>query len=472
MSLSFTTHINSPGNTRLLSVVHNLPVLLFLGDIVGVFICLAIAHWLRLDEPLHLLEPLVCGFALLVLIGLYLADAYHPETQIAGLRAPYRILLAMVVVALFTSALIYLFGAWGNHTLAGRGILLLTLAIFTIWAVMLRLVAVNRLRSHGRQSNWLILGADENAIQFAQKLLALNPFGQLFVLAEPGQDTNQIADSRINYLGTLNNLSAWNQKSLSAVILASQMLFSESQVQQLMQMRLQGIPIYKLADFYENLWYKIPSSILQDKWLTFSAGFNLMSSGFSMRMKRFGDIILTSILLVVLFPIMLLTALLIKLDSPGSVFYSQLRAGKYGKPFRVYKFRSMYQNAEKQGAKWAEKRDPRITRVGYWLRLMRVDELPQIWNVLRGDMSLIGPRPERPEFDVQLQEAIPYYEVRYLVKPGITGWAQVMYPYGASVEDAYEKLSYDLYYIKNYSIWLDLAIAFKTIRVILLGKGR
>ncbi len=469
--MSFTI-TGSPGNNRLLNLLRNLPVLLLLGDILGLFICLAIAHWLRLGEPLDVLDPLVCGFALLVLTGLYLADAYHPETQIAGLRAPYRILLGMVLVAFFTSALIYLFGAWGNYTLAGRGILLPSLAIFTIWALMLRLMAVKWLRSHARQSNWLILGADENAIQFAQKLLALNPFGRLFVLAEPGHDTNQIADSRINYFGTLNDLSAWNQKSLSAIILASQIPFSESQVQQLMQMRLQGIPIYKLPDFYESLWYKIPSSILQDKWVTFSAGFNLMSSDFSMRMKRFGDIILTSILLVILLPIMLLTALLIKLDSPGSVFYSQVRAGKYGKPFRVYKFRSMYQNAEKQGAKWAEKRDPRITRVGYWLRLIRIDELPQIWNVLRGDMSLIGPRPERPEFDVQLKEVIPYYELRYLVKPGITGWAQVLYPYGASVEDAYEKLSYDLYYIKNYSIWLDLAIAFKTIRVVLLGKGR
>jgi lipopolysaccharide/colanic/teichoic acid biosynthesis glycosyltransferase len=132
----------------------------------------------------------------------------------------------------------------------------------------------------------------------------------------------------------------------------------------------------------------------------------------------------------------------------------------------------MRQDAEKRGAQWAQERDPRVTRVGYWLRLTRIDELPQLWNVLRGEMSLIGPRPERPEFDDQLAEAIPYYTLRYLVKPGITGWAQVMYPYGASIDDAYEKLSYDLYYIKNYSIWLDLAIVFKTVRIVFLGKGR
>jgi exopolysaccharide biosynthesis polyprenyl glycosylphosphotransferase len=181
---------------------------------------------------------------------------------------------------------------------------------------------------------------------------------------------------------------------------------------------------------------------------------------------------LTGILSVLLLPLMVIVGLIIKLDSPGPIFYSQLRTGLYGKPFRVYKFRSMYQDAEKKGAQWAIQRDPRITRVGYWLRVLRIDELPQIWNVLSGEMSLIGPRPERPEFDVKLKEAIPYYEMRYLVKPGITGWAQVLYPYGASLEDAYEKLAYDLYYIKNYSLWLDIVIVLKTIRVVLLGKGR
>ncbi|MEO1184008.1 MAG: exopolysaccharide biosynthesis polyprenyl glycosylphosphotransferase, partial [Cyanobacteria bacterium J06636_27] len=179
-----------------------------------------------------------------------------------------------------------------------------------------------------------------------------------------------------------------------------------------------------------------------------------------------------ALLMLILSPLMLLVGLLIKLDSRGPIFYSQERTGLNGIPFKVHKFRSMYQDAEKRGAQWAQERDPRITRVGYWLRLMRIDELPQVWNVVKGEMSLIGPRPERPQFDAQLKEAIPYYDIRYLVKPGITGWAQVLYPYGASIEDAYEKLSYDIYYIKNYSIWLDIAIFFKTIRVVLLGKGR
>jgi exopolysaccharide biosynthesis polyprenyl glycosylphosphotransferase len=356
----------------------------------------------------------------------------------------------------------------------GRGILLPSIAMFTIWAIISRLLAVTWVRLRTRQSRLLMLGTGESAIKFAKHLLEQNLLGKLVVLAETSQDTTDLTDANINLncLGCLNRLHTLSLESWSAVIVATQIEFSKSQMQQLMQMRLRGIPIYSLPDFYETLWYKLPSSLLQDQWLAFSAGFHLMPGYLNMKLKRFADLIVAGMLLVPLSPLMLLVAFVIKLDSPGSVFYSQLRRGLYGKEFRVYKFRSMYQDAEKWGAQWANKHDLRVTRIGRWLRLLRIDELPQIWNVLCGEMSLIGPRPERPEFDIKLKEVIPYYEVRYLVKPGITGWAQVMYPYGASVEDAYEKLAYDLYYIKNYSLWLDLAIAFKTIRVVLLGKGR
>ena len=189
-------------------------------------------------------------------------------------------------------------------------------------------------------------------------------------------------------------------------------------------------------------------------------------------MKQLIDIVVAAVMIIVSMPITIPVAIAIKLSSKGPIFYSQVRTGLNGKKFRVYKFRSMYQNAESQGIQWAKENDPRITPVGSFIRLTRIDELPQLWNVFKGEMSLVGPRPERPEFDLQLREKIPYYDVRYLVKPGITGWAQVRYPYGASVEDAYQKVAYDLYYIKNYSLFLDLAIAFKTLRVVVLGKGR
>jgi exopolysaccharide biosynthesis polyprenyl glycosylphosphotransferase len=187
--------------------------------------------------------------------------------------------------------------------------------------------------------------------------------------------------------------------------------------------------------------------------------------------KRLFDIAFAGLFLLVLWPFMLLTAMAVMLESGRPVLYHQLRTGLNGKVFRIYKFRSMRQDAEKGGAVWAQKNDARVTRVGAVIRNTRLDELPQLWNVLKGDMSFVGPRPERPEFVRDLAGQIPYYEVRHKVKPGLMGWAQLKYPYGASVEDARNKLQYDLYYTKNHSFLMDMLIMIQTVEIILLGKG-
>ncbi|MBW4669810.1 MAG: sugar transferase [Cyanomargarita calcarea GSE-NOS-MK-12-04C] len=468
------TQFSSEGSvsTKSLWSLRSIPVRLLAGDILGLIICLTFALWLRLGEPVNWFNPILYAFVLFVLAGLYLADTYKPDTQIAGLRAPARILLCSVVVGVTSAGLIYLSGAWRENPLLWRSVILPSLGLFTVWAIALRMMAVGWMRLDVQQSRWLILGCSETTSNFAQDFLASTPLGRLVVLTEDSQNCTQFTNTNLHCVGNISELSSWISQPWSGILVGSNVELSNAQVQQLMQMRLQGTPVYKLPDFYESLWYKLPSSLLHDTWFAFSAGFNLVQGRINSKLKRFVDIIAMTLLLVILSPLMLLAALAIKLDSPGPIFYSQIRNGLHGKPFRVYKFRSMYKDAEKRGIQWAQERDPRITRVGYWIRMLRIDELPQIWNVLRGEMSLIGPRPERPEFDLKLKEAIPYYEVRYLVKPGITGWAQVMYPYGASVEDSYEKLAYDLYYIKNYSLLLDIAIAFKTVRVVLLGKGR
>jgi exopolysaccharide biosynthesis polyprenyl glycosylphosphotransferase len=201
-------------------------------------------------------------------------------------------------------------------------------------------------------------------------------------------------------------------------------------------------------------------------------GFDLLQNAIGLKLKRVIDIFLAIVLIVMLMPVFLLTAFFIVIDSRGPVFYSQARKGLNDKEFNVHKFRSMVVDAEKEGVKWAEDNDPRVTRIGKFIRTARIDELPQLWNVLKGEMSFIGPRPERPEFIHQLEKEIPYYDLRHLVMPGITGWAQVMYPYGASVEDAREKLQYDLFYIKNFSLLLDFVILMKTIRIVLRREGR
>ncbi|MEQ8494877.1 MAG: exopolysaccharide biosynthesis polyprenyl glycosylphosphotransferase, partial [Gammaproteobacteria bacterium] len=187
--------------------------------------------------------------------------------------------------------------------------------------------------------------------------------------------------------------------------------------------------------------------------------------------KRILDILASLLLLLGTLPVMLVTAVAIFLESGGPVLYRQERVGHRGKLFMLYKFRSMRQDAEAGGAVWARQNDTRVTRVGAFIRKTRIDELPQLLNVLKGDMSFVGPRPERPEFVTELARAIPYYELRHYVKPGITGWAQILYPYGASINDAREKLQYDLYYLKNYSIFLDINILLQTVQVILWGKG-
>jgi sugar transferase (PEP-CTERM system associated) len=221
---------------------------------------------------------------------------------------------------------------------------------------------------------------------------------------------------------------------------------------------------------YERLTGKILVDDLKPSWLIFSDGFVI--SRWTRFQKRLIDIVLASIGIVLSAPLALLTALAVKLDSDGPILYGQERVGENGRTFMVWKFRSMKQDAEKGGTPiWAKAQDDRVTRVGRFIRKTRLDELPQFWNVVRGDMSFVGPRPERPFFVEQLAKEIPFYQQRHAVKPGLTGWAQVKYQYGSSVEDAMEKLRYDLYYVKHLSVSFDISIVFDTVKVILFGKG-
>ena len=239
----------------------------------------------------------------------------------------------------------------------------------------------------------------------------------------------------------------------------------------LLEAKLRGSMVVDIRSFYEHVVQRLPISQINDEWLLQTEGFSLNTRGSLRRLTRALDVLISLLLLVPAAPIMLLTALIVRLESPGPVIYKQDRVGLFEKEFTVYKFRSMRADAEKNGAVWASAQDARVTRFGKFIRKVRIDELPQIWNILKGDMSFIGPRPERMAFVTKLKETIPYYSLRHTVKPGLTGWAQVCYPYGASEEDARRKLEYDLYYIKNMSILLDINIVFKTVGVVLFPKG-
>lgn len=240
-------------------------------------------------------------------------------------------------------------------------------------------------------------------------------------------------------------------------------------IQELMIYKLQGVAIEGGVSFYEKLTAKILVERMDPSWIVFSDGFS--ASNVQLFGKRFVDILLSLLIAVLSAPVMAGAALIIKMESPGPVFYTQERVGKARRLFHVIKFRSMVDNAEKDGAVWASANDSRVTRFGSFMRKTRIDELPQLFNVLKGEMSMVGPRPERPVFVERLKESIPFYDIRHAVRPGVTGWAQVSYPYGASEEDALRKLEYDLYYIKHMSVPLDLLVIFRTVKTVLFAKG-
>jgi len=239
----------------------------------------------------------------------------------------------------------------------------------------------------------------------------------------------------------------------------------------LFHLKMQGVRIKNALDLFEQVHTKVHIRDIDFKWFLFYRGFDNLNSSIYRKTKRFFDYFFAIIILGVTSPVIFLTIIAIKLESKGSAFFKQERIGLNNKPFTILKLRSMYQDAEKDGAKWASKGDARITRVGKFIRKTRIDELPQCINILKGDMSFVGPRPERDVFIQELKKIIPFYDVRHIVKPGVTGWAQIKYRYGSSIEDAEEKLKYDLYYIKHSGLWLDLAVLFQTVKTVLMFKG-
>jgi sugar transferase (PEP-CTERM system associated) len=261
------------------------------------------------------------------------------------------------------------------------------------------------------------------------------------------------------------------QKGIKKIVVAIKEKRGSFPMQELLECRVNGIDVIEGSSFFEMLTGKLIVEQINPSWLIFSQGFHKTWS--QKIFKRLIDLVLSSLMLIVLSPFIILVVIIIKLDSKGPVLFSQERVGEKHNPYMVHKFRSMRSDAEKEtGPVWAKENDDRITRVGNFIRKWRIDEIPQLWNVLKGEMSFVGPRPERDHFVKQLTERIPYYGERFSVKPGLTGWAQVSYGYGSTVEDAIEKLNYDLFYIKNMSVLMDLMIVVRTVKTVIFGHGR
>jgi len=268
-------------------------------------------------------------------------------------------------------------------------------------------------------------------------------------------------------------LELYNTKKFDVLVDFTDKLLRDPKItEKLLQYKLEGLQYYNYLEFYETYENKLPISHLSPKWFLENTGFEIYHNNFNLKAKRLLDLLFALLIGIFAAPVIVLAAIIVKLESKGPVFFIQERIGEGNKKFNIVKFRSMTTDAEKDGPQWASKNDNRVTKFGKIMRATRIDELPQLWNVLRGEMSFVGPRPEREYFIQQLEKEIPYYNLRHTVKPGLTGWAQVMYPYGASVEDAYRKLQYDLYYIKHHSIPFDVKVLLKTVTIVIFGKGR
>lgn len=323
-----------------------------------------------------------------------------------------------------------------------------------------------------RKKPTLILGAGESGRALHELLkLPFSPY-QVKGFLDDAIWRSSASSNLPDVLGPCDRLSQIAKSTgVKDAILAVPNNRSPELARSVLKARLEGTVVREIADVYEELTGRIPVNHIEDYWLLHARGFSLLNRIYLKHGKRTLDLIVSGVLLFVALPIMALVAVLIRLDSPGAILYSQKRVGKDNEVFILYKFRSMRIDAEAQGIQWASSKDPRVTRIGRFLRRYRIDELPQLYNVFTGDMSLMGPRPERPEFVRILEEQIPYYFIRHTVKPGVTGWAQVTFHYGASLRDSLHKLEADLYYIKNMSLLLDLKILLRTIGVVFLGEG-
>ena len=397
----------------------------------------------------------------MVAVGVYGIDA------LLSLRfAAARLLVAISLGVIFLSIMFFLFP--GSTMWRSNSLYAMVFSFFLL--VLVRGVFGTLLGSEGFKRRLLVLGAGPRAARI-RSLAAEKGAGFIIVGHVAMNDCKSIIPTAINREHIESLAEHATLLNASEVVLALEERRNALPLNDLIRVKTTGVNVNELSSFLERETGRVDLDTVNPSWLIFSDGF---SSGrrLSSFAKRVFDIVASLLLLFLSAPLILLTAILIKLESKGPGFFKQTRVGLYGEPFELIKLRSMRQDAEVAGeAVWAQENDPRITRVGKWIRTLRIDELPQAWNVLTGDMSFVGPRPERPQFVADLETQLSYYAERHMVKPGITGWAQINYPYGASLEDSRHKLEYDLYYAKNYTPFLDVLILLQTFRVVLWPDG-
>jgi sugar transferase (PEP-CTERM system associated) len=422
-------------------------------------------------ESVQLAIPMAGAQVFSLAAGLFVINSasglYQRAQDWSVVESTLRAALALVLALLLTYQIFQVLPVGFGNLDAIRASAMLVIA-----ALILRRVVMGYWATKARAgARVLIFGSGPAAQMVGSTLRAADPLATI-VGYFPGPNEKQTAVPEAERLSAEQSLTQTAQRlGVDEIIVALTERRSGSMpLRELLDCKLSGVQVFDITTYFERMLGQIRIDFVNAGWLIFGDGFN--QGFYRTAVKRIFDILCSSVLIILAAPVMLITAIAIKLESQGPVFYRQERVGYNGKPFLVTKFRSMRTDAEKDGKpRWATANDSRVTRVGNIIRLIRVDELPQLFNVLTGDMSLVGPRPERPFFVEQLTNEIPYYAVRHSIKPGVTGWAQVRYQYGSTVEDSQEKLQYDLYYVKNHSLFLDFVILIETVGVVLTGKG-
>jgi len=407
-------------------------------------------------------------FSIVMLVSLIAFGAYqrqaHKSASWMAVRIAGSLMVGLVVLSLtyYIAPIFFL----------GRGALALAVFVSFVSIMAIRLVFLRITHAYDLRIRVLVMGAGKTANLVREEIKngKLDGLNIIAFMPMPGDQEGTKGISLAQTPGALVKYVAG--KHIDVIVLAMDERRRGLPVHELLDCKMGGVQVIDLLTFFERYTNKIRLDIMQPSWLFLSEGFTV--SNFRKLWKRLLDIFCVFLLIPVLLPLIILSSIAILIESRGRgpLIYSQSRVGENGKIFNIYKFRSMVPDAESDGiARWADKDDSRITSVGRILRKFRFDEIPQLYNILRGDMSFVGPRPERPEFVERLADKIPYYKERLRVKPGLSGWAQINYSYGASAEDGLEKLQYDLFYVKNYSILLDALVLLQTAEVVLLGRG-
>jgi sugar transferase (PEP-CTERM system associated) len=405
------------------------------------------------------------GFALVISLSMVAVGVYGADALRSMRFAAARLLVAVSLGVIALAFVDFIFAAQNFW----RSTLAYAMAFAIVLLVANRLVLGGFLGTSAFRRRVLVLGAGHRA-QRLRDLAERRESGFVIVGYVAMSDGTAVVEEAISR-AAINNLTRFvDNLGVTEVVLALEERRNALPLKDLLRIKTTGVHVNEFSSFLERETGRVDLDTVNPSWLIFSDGF---SSGraISSVAKRLFDIVVSGVALCLTAPVILLFALLVKIDSRGPAFYRQQRVGLFGEPFDVIKLRSMRTDAEVAGAQWASKDDPRVTRIGRFIRKARIDELPQSWSVLKGEMSFVGPRPERPQFVSELEEQLPYYAERHMVKPGITGWAQINYPYGASIEDSRHKLEYDLYYAKNYTPFLDLIIILQTLRVVLWSEG-